>query len=73
MSWKPRCPNHGVDLTDLGFPIKPKGVGICPISGASFEYEMDTGTTSGETTVDKFGNTVSSKKWNVTGDEVKEK
>lgn len=51
----PVCPNHGEPL-DCGFPMKPKGYGICPVSGYSFAYEAEVDESSKEVKLDKFGN-----------------
>ena len=64
-----RCPNHGVPLRDLPDPLTPVGVGVCPISGCSFEYEAELDEEETETVVDKFGNTHERKKYKVTGEE----
>lgn len=39
-SGKPTCPNHGCPLDGLPFPMPSKGSGICPVSGATFEFEV---------------------------------
>lgn len=65
----PRCPNHNCPLVDLGFPLKPQGVGICPVSGAKFEYQVDLDEESQEMAVDKFGNKTKIKKYKITGDD----
>jgi hypothetical protein len=48
----PTCPNHGAELSLTGIP----GKGICPISGAVFEYKSDD--SSGEIRKDLNGNLV---------------
>lgn len=40
-SHRPKCPNHGCPLTDIPFPMPAKGIGICPVSGCPFEFEVD--------------------------------
>lgn len=37
----PCCPNHGEPLEGLPTPMTTTGVGMCPISGARFEYKVD--------------------------------
>lgn len=65
--WRPNCPNHGCELRDLGFPMKQKGIGICPVSGAKFDFESSV---DGETMVkDKDGKMVKALNWKVEGDE----
>lgn len=66
-SFKPKCPNHGEPLEGCGFPLPQKGVGICPVSGYPFEFEVETD----EETVqkDKFGNIVKKLDWKLTGEE----
>lgn len=61
------CPNHGEPLEGIGFPIPNKGTGMCPVSGCSFDFEIETDAV--EQKVDKFGNVTKSKRWNVTGEE----
>jgi hypothetical protein len=61
---KPCCPNHGCPL-DCGFPMPTAGVGVCPVSGAHFEFraEVDEDTM----VQDKSGNLIKGKKWKVVG------
>lgn len=74
---RPKCPNHGEYLEGLPFPMKEKGSGMCPVSGAMFAYEMELDTTeAGQTTTkDKDGNVkkVPGEKWILEGDETKMK
>lgn len=63
------CPNHSCALEGLDFPLKPKGTGICPVSGASFDYEIDLEDDATAVTLDKFGNKMKSTKFKVKGDE----
>jgi hypothetical protein len=67
-SSKPQCPNHAVALEGCGFPLPKKGVGMCPVSGAEFEFEVDVNET--EVVQDKFGNLIKKPKWNLTGEEL---
>lgn len=64
---KPHCPNHGCALEDLGFPMRPKGTGTCPVSKATFDYSCEID--QDKMTKDKDGNMVKGTKWHVTGDE----
>lgn len=63
----PKCPNHQVDLTQCGFPIPPKGQGVCPVSGASFSFEVEIDETKMQ--VDKEGNVTKGTKFKITGDD----
>ena len=66
-TYRPLCPNHGCPLEDIPFPMPAKGEGVCPISGAHFDFvaEVDEEKIS----KDKFGNTQKSLGWKVTGEE----
>lgn len=66
-SYKPACPNHDETLTDTGFPLPAKGTGICPVSGATFEFEADVDST--QMVLDKAGNLTKKPVWNLTGNE----
>lgn len=68
-SGKPKCPNHGAYLEGLGFPMKSKGTGMCPISGASFEYEVDLDEATYKEVLDKNGNITKVPQWKLTGEE----
>lgn len=68
MHGKPVCPNHKVGLVDLPDPMKPKGTGVCPISGAHFDYEVDLTEMAVETIIEN-GVPVKRSKFKVTGDE----
>ncbi len=46
----PKCPNHGVPLTDCS-----KGMGICPISGARFSYDADEAEKTKKLKIDALG------------------
>lgn len=35
------CPNHNEPLEGLSRPLPKKGTGRCPVSGASFSFEVD--------------------------------
>jgi hypothetical protein len=63
----PKCPNHGCPLDGIGFPMPSKGTGICPVSGAPFDFEVEVD----ETTVrkDKDGNQVKDVGWNINGND----
>ncbi len=67
-SGKPSCPNHGCPLTDIPYPIPSKGVGICPVRGCPFEFEVEVD--GHETKVDTAGNKIKATKWVAKGDEV---
>lgn len=66
-----KCPNHGCPLTELGFPPKAKGLGVCPVSGAKFEYEMEIDKEGAEKTyqLDKNGNKVAQKTYVIEGED----
>ena len=66
-SYKPTCPNHGCPLDGLPFPLPKKGTGMCPVSGCSFDYEVELD--ENKIVLDKFGNTTKTATWSVTGDE----
>lgn len=68
-SYGPKCPNHGCPLEGMGFPMPKKGVGICQISGAPFEYEIDTDESTHTVKQDKFGNTFKEAPWKLKGEE----
>ena len=63
----PCCPNHGEPLEGIPFPMPSKGIGICPVSGCPFDYEVEVDEEI--TLTDKFGNVTKAVKWNVSGDE----
>ena len=62
-----RCPNHGCELEGVPFPLPEKGVGRCPVSKCSFEFESkidpDMVVTLKDGTVTKMS------RWEVTGSE----
>lgn len=66
-SFKPCCPNHGEPLEGIPFPMPSKGVGICPVSGCPFEFEVETDET--KIIIDKNGTPNKSVGWKVTGEE----
>jgi len=66
-SFKPRCPNHNEELMDIPFPMPKKGVGICPVSGAPFEFEVDVDEE--KMIKDKNGNLVPTVGWSLSGEE----
>lgn len=66
-SFRPCCPNHGEPLVDIPFPMPAKGIGICPVSGFSFEYEVELD--EDKIIKDKDGNLSKATKWKVDGQE----
>ena len=68
-STRPKCPNHGCPLDGCGFPLPKKGTGICQISGARFDFEVDTEDAKGGVKKDKFGNITKDSKWKVKGND----
>lgn len=70
-SFTPLCPNHGCALEGCGFPLPKKGEGICPESGAHFQFEVevDDDKMVGGTKKDKNGNIIKGSSWKVIGDE----
>ncbi len=69
VSGKIVCPNHGCPLEGLGFPIPKKGVGMCPISGASFEYEAEGDEQKMQIGKDKNGRMIKIAPYIITGTE----
>ena len=67
----PKCPNHGAPLEGMGFPMPKKGTGICPISGAPFEYEIETDEQKMKVEKDINGNIIKRAPWKLKGDEPK--
>lgn len=67
MASKPRCPNHDVELTQCGFPLPAKGQGVCPVSGATFAFEVDVGAVGDELKLDSSGKVVVEKKYKIEG------
>lgn len=66
-SWTPKCPNHGCPLDGCGFPLPQQGTGICPVSGAPFEFSV---TVDDERMVkDTDGNLTKALDWKVEGEE----
>lgn len=61
------CPNHGEPLEGIPQPCPPKGIGMCPVSGCSFEFEIDTLRT--KTRKDKSGKLTTDLVYTVTGEE----
>lgn len=68
-SHRPKCPNHGCPLEGCGFPLPRRGVGTCPVSGASFDFEVESDDTEDGNKKDKFGNVSKTGKWKVTGND----
>lgn len=61
----PKCPNHDVYLTDCN-----KGKGICPISGAIFEYDEDYAEKTKKLKLTALGEYVEESEWKiVTGED----
>jgi hypothetical protein len=65
----PKCPNHGCPLEGCGFPLPAKGEGICPVSKAHFEFQVDGSEEDEEMKVDKDGVPYKEPKWKVIGDD----
>jgi len=65
----PKCPNHGVALEGCGFPLPPKGEGMCPVSGAHFAFSVDGSEEAMEPVKDADGNITMQPKWRVIGEE----
>ncbi len=68
-SWKPTCPNHGATLEGMPFPLPAKGTGMCPVSGAYFEFEAEVQDSETSMVVDKNGNKVKKVDWKLSGNE----
>lgn len=66
-TFSPKCPNHGCPLDGCGFPLPAKGHGICPVSGARFDFEVEVDEV--KTVKDKDGNLKKGSKWKLTGNE----
>ncbi len=66
-SFGAKCPNHGEFLEGIPFPHPEKGSGICPVSGASFAYEVEVDQT--KVVQDKEGNLTKKIDWKLTGKE----
>ena len=45
---KPKCPNHNEILEGVPSPLPRNGSGICPISGAMFEFQANTDEETGK-------------------------
>lgn len=67
IKYGPKCPNHHVDLVDLPVPMVQKGMAICPISGASFDFEVELDQV--EMKQDSQGNIIKSPRWKTDGQE----
>lgn len=65
----PCCPNHGEPLDGVGYPIPRKGEGICPVSGAHFDFEISLDQESVEYEKDHAGNLKPVPQYRVNGDE----
>ena len=46
-----------------------KGTGMCPVSGCSFDYEVEVDEKKSATAVDKFGNKTKVAEWKVEGND----
>lgn len=66
-SYKPFCPNHGCALEGTGFPLPNKGEGICPVSGAHFQFEAEVDQE--RTVKGKDGSIQKKLDWKLSGDE----
>ena len=64
----PCCPNHGEPLEGLPVPLTPKGTGMCPISGCSFDYSAQFEGEGVEYEKDQFGNLVAIPTYTVEGE-----
>lgn len=64
-SFGPKCPNHNEFLEGIAFPMPEEGIGMCPVSGASFEFKIHVDEEN--TQVDKFGNITKVVGWSVEG------
>lgn len=64
-----KCPNHGCPLDGIGFPMPRKGIGMCPVSGAEFAFEVETDELKMKDGVDKFGNKTRIADWKVEGND----
>lgn len=67
--FKPRCPNHNEPLEDCGFPLPAKGSGTCPVSGALFDFEVETDVTKVKNVVDTAGNVKKVAPYKVSGED----
>lgn len=65
----PRCPNHGVVLEGVGFPLPPKGEGVCPVSKAHFAFSVDGSEESMKPFKDAAGNITMQPSWRIIGEE----
>lgn len=63
----PKCPNHSCPLEGIPFPLPRKGEGICPVSGAHFDFVADVDEE--KMAVDKYGNKTKEYTWTLTGEE----
>lgn len=68
-SFKPKCPNHGEILEGCGFPLPKKGTGICPVSGAPFDFEVEVDEAPDKMVKDKDGKLVKVVGWKVKGND----
>lgn len=68
-SSKPKCPNHDVELTQCGFPLPKHGQGVCPVSGASFDFEIDTAESEASLKLNSKGEIIKETKWKITGED----
>lgn len=66
---KPRCPNHDVELTQCGFPIPKRGQGVCPVSGASFDFEIDVAESTTALKLNAKGEIIKTTQWKITGND----
>ena len=64
-TYSPKCPNHFEPLEGCGFPLPSKGTGMCPVSGASFDFEAEVD--EAKVALDKFGNKTKAVGWKLSG------
>jgi hypothetical protein len=65
----PRCPNHGCALEGCGFPLPPKGEGVCPVSKCSFSFSVDGSEEAMRPVKDTAGNITMQPTWKIIGEE----
>jgi hypothetical protein len=67
IKYGPQCPNHHITLVGLPNPLTEKGQATCPISGCSFDYEIELDKE--EMKQDSKGNIIKVPKWKAEGQE----
>lgn len=68
-SFSPKCPNHHCPLVDTKTVGKGKGIGICPISSARFDFDADFAEKTKKKKIDMMGNVYFEGDWKVSGEE----